>query len=88
MKTKYYASKWESRITKVLVENETAAYVFHDKRRVAKFTDDACYADTYEEAVEFLMTLAEQAQERARYDLQRAKDRISVIKGLKKRQET
>lgn len=87
MATKYKAvhASWRPEIKAVEIERETEHTVtLLDGRRENKVTTWDKYFDSWSEAHAFLMAKAEEKVEAAREKLQRARDVLGNIKGMKK----
>jgi hypothetical protein len=95
---KYRASKWSFHklIERVEVEKETAKFVWvkgsgndwggvpREAAKTAKSADGVTFHDTWEEAHQHLIELAELNVQGARKALQTAQDKLGNLKGLKK----
>jgi len=80
---KYKTCSWSNRIEIIDVDRETDSFVFIKGRRLCKNTEENLYADTFAEAKQHLLDLAERKVNSARLELERAKARYGNVKGLK-----
>ena len=80
---KYRTSIWGKLIEAVEVDRETAAYVWVNGQRNRKLTKYNSYFDTFDEARQHLLGIAERSVNSARINLERAKGHYGNVKGLK-----
>jgi len=64
-------------------DRESEKFVWINGKRRSKRTDQKSYFDTFDEAKQHLLKVAEKDVNSARLDLERAKSRYGNIKGLK-----
>jgi hypothetical protein len=83
---KYIAKKaaWSTNISEVDVERESGSSVWIAGRRHAKRSEWENYFDTWEQAHQFLLDLAQEEVDSCRLQLERAKGYLGNIKGMKK----
>lgn len=80
---KYRTSPYGKLIETVEVERETEASVWINGQRNAKRTEYHSYFDTFAEAKQHLLDLAEKSVNSAQLRLERAKERYDKVEGLK-----
>lgn len=80
---KYRTATWGKLIEAVDVDRETEASVWVNGRRNGKRTEYHSYFDTFAEAKQYLLDIAERSVNSARLNLARAEGHYSNVKGLR-----
>ena len=80
---KYRTSTLGKLIEAVEVERETEASVWVNGQRNGKRTEYHSYFNTFKEAKQYLLDIAERSVNSARLNLERAKGHYGNVKGLK-----
>ena len=80
---KYRTSLWGQLIKVVDVDRETTSSVWIRGRRTSKRTEDYSYFDTFAEAKQYLLGIAEREVNSARQNLERAEGNYNNVKELK-----
>lgn len=81
--TKYRTSNWDARIEQVEVEKETASCVWIKGRKRAKATDYHFYFDTFDQAKQKMIEIAQAKVDGLQRQLDNAKGFLGNCKGIK-----
>jgi hypothetical protein len=81
---KFRASRFGAKVAEVDVERETESSVWIDGSRTSKRSVHENYFDSWEEARDYLLTMAENDLMSARRKLELAQGRVGNIRGMKK----